>query len=70
MGGECQAFIEDDRRKKELELDRKRKEELDKKRKEEEAAKKKIAEREKIYQNHFEDEEWAVDDPIPRVNDY
>ena len=68
MGGECQVFVEEDKRKRELEAEKNEKKRREEKKREEEA-KKKIEEREKQFKQHldFDDDDWAVEDPSPKV---
>ena len=79
FGGECQAFIAEDKRKREIEQEKLKREEIEKKkreeerkRKEEETIRKKQQERESVYNQNFEldDDDWAVDDPSPKVQGY
>jgi len=63
FGGECQAFREEDKKKKEDE-ERKAKQKADEERKKQDKIKK---QRDEIFQQNFgivdEDDDWAVSDP-------
>ena len=79
FGGECQAFITEDKRKRELDQEKlkreeaeKKKREEEKKRKEEESMRKKHEERDRVFRQNFEldEDDWAVEDPSPKVHGY